>query len=158
MYDLTDMESCKQYFGLLATQHKQLSGFAYGDQDVQNNEVRSWKGRRLWLWPYGAARIEDNLSDNYLQLKEGSLFVGGVPPSGKFADEEAYQEENEGIVKDLISRILRDRANGLLVTRLNGYAFEKVTIQQSSRILGVELRFSFYDATGFEYDETQWEE
>lgn len=157
MYSLTDLESYKTYFELLATQHKQIEGFAYGDQGVQNNEIRVWKGRRLWLWPYGPARVEDNLSDNYLQLKEGSLFIGGRAPSEKYEHEESYQEENEAIVKAIISRMIRDRGEGLLVSRINGYSYEKVTIQNSSKIMGVELRFSFYDPTGFEYDETQWD-
>lgn len=158
MYDLTDLQSYQDYFELLATQHKLIDNFAYGDQDVQNNEIRHWKGRRLWLWPYGPVRVEDNRSDNYMKHKEGSLFVGGVASSAKFSDENDYLKVCERICEDLISRILKDRGEGLLVTILNGYSYERVVLQHSSKIIGVELRFNFYDPTGFEYDETQWEE
>lgn len=157
MYNLTDFQSYQDYFEALATEHKLISSFTYGDQDVQNNEIRTWTGRKLWLWPYGAVRIEDNRSDNYLQRKEGSLFIGGSAGSAKFADEDDYQKVNEQICKDIVSRMLKDRAEALLVTPINGFTYEKLVIQQSSRILGCELRFFFIDPTGFEYDATQWE-
>jgi hypothetical protein len=156
MYDLTDFDSYKEYFELISEEHLQIDGFAYGDQDVQNNEIRTWKGKRLWLWPYGPVRIEDNRSDNYLQRKEGSLFIGGAAPSAKYEDEDVFLNDCEAIVKSLISRILKDLYEQKIVTRLNGYSFERVVLTGSTRMIGCELKFFFYDPSGFEYDESQW--
>lgn len=156
MYDLTDFTSYKRYFETIAQQHVQIDDFKYGDQEVQNNEVRQWGGKRLWLWPYGMVRVEDNLSDNYLQRKEGVLFVGGSAPK-KFDDEDEFVASCEGICKDIISRMIKDRADQILVTRINGYSYEKVVIQQSTRIVGCELRFNFTDPNGFTYDPLKWD-
>src|SRR5687768_14489982 len=103
MYDLTDFESYKTYFEGLANAHTLIDGFMFGDQEVQNNEVRAWRGKKLWLWPYGIVRIEDALSDNYLKRKEGSLFVGGVAPSAKYDDENAWVQACEQICESIVS-------------------------------------------------------
>lgn len=161
MFDLADYQSYQDYFSLLATQHKQIDcpePFLFGDTDVQSNEVKNWKGKKLWLWPYGVVRISDNTSDNYLRRKEGVLFVGGAVESKKFVNEHAHFKICEKIVADIISRMLFDRSENKLVTKLDGWSYQQSElITGSSKLIGCEFRFWFYEPGGFEYNVTQWD-
>lgn len=155
MYDLTDIASYKSYWENLASDHKLITSFTYGDQDVQNAEAITWEGTKLWLWPYGPVRVVDNLGDNYMQQKEGSVFVGGPEPEA-YEDQDTRFNQCETIVKQLISRMLRDRAAGTLITRVNNWTFERSEIDLSTKMIGYQLRFFFDDPTGFEYNENDW--
>lgn len=155
-YDLTDLSNYQTYFDQLATKHKLIDSFSYGDQEEQNQEVITWEGTKLWLWPYGPVRIVDNQADNYMQQKEGSLFIGGPEPE-EYADRDAYFLQCELIAKGIISRMIKDRYEEVLVTRINGWSFDRAESVLSTKMIGVELKFFFDDPTGFEYDENEWE-
>lgn len=157
MFDLTDFQSYQDYFLAIATKHKVIAGnYSFGDQDVVNNQVRTWKGIKLWLWPYGEVKTEENSNDNYLDRVPGSLFIGGAAGTTDFAGEYAFFLQCEQIVKEIRNRMLQDMANGLILTRLNGWSRDKVEIHMSTKMIGCELRFFFHDPTGFEYDDTKW--
>jgi hypothetical protein len=127
----------------------------YGDEEVKGNEVKHWKGRRLWLWPYGPVKVADNRADNYLANKQASMFIGGGAPA-KFAEQDNYFKECEAIVKQIIAKMILDRSLGKIVTRIENFTYDKMEIAGSTKFIGMELKFWFYDPTGFEYDETKW--
>lgn len=155
-YDLTDFQSYQDYFEAIATAHKNIDSFSFGDQDVLNNEISGWNGKKLWLWPYGEVKTEENANDNYLDRVQGSLFVGGAAGSAKFSDEYAYFLACEQIVKEIRNRVLKDMIDGKVITRLNGWARAQVEINMSTKLIGCELRFFYHDPSGFTYDENKW--
>jgi hypothetical protein len=156
-FDLTNVDSYKAYFTAIANKHKQIESFSYGDQDVVNSEIRSWKGRKLWLWPYDSITVEENSNDNYLDKVPGSFFIGGAAGSTKFAVENDYIRDCEQIVKDIRNKMLQDMANQIILTRLNGWSRQPVElVAGATKLIGYELKFFFHDSTGFEYDETKW--
>ncbi len=157
MYDLTDFQSYQDYFTTIAQKHKSINGnYSFGDQDVMNNEVRTWAGTKLWLWPYGEVKTEENSNDNNLDRVSGSLFIGGAAGSTKFADEYSYFLRCEQIVKDIRNKVLFDLNAGTVLTRLSGWTRQQVEINMSTKLIGCELRFFYNDPTGFEYDPNKW--
>lgn len=167
MYDLTDFQSYQDYFRLIAEgnadddiQHHIALGpktFLFGDDDVAVNEGKVWKGKKLWLEPYQPVTITDQLSDNYLAEKKGSLWVGGAPPTQKFQARFDLYKECEVIVKDIIAKMLKDRSEELLITRLTSYKFGMGELTFSAtNLVGCRFDFTFYDPSGFEFDEDKW--
>jgi len=159
MYDLTDFQSYQDYFKAIAESHISLGAgtYLFGDDDVATNEGKVWKGKKLWLEPYQPATIQDQLSDNYLQEKKGSLWIGGAPASQKFQARFDFFKECEIIVKDVISKMLKDRSEELLITRLTSYRFGMGEFNFSAtNMVGCRLDFSFLDPSGFPYDVDKW--
>jgi hypothetical protein len=159
MYDLTDFQSYQDYFKDIATKHVALgaNAFLFGDGDVAINEGKVWKGKKLWLEPYQPVTIADQMSDNYLQQKVGSLWVGGAPVSNKFSERHSFFSECENIVKDIIAKMLKDRGEELLITRLTSYKFGMGELNFSAtELIGCRFDFTFTDPSGFEYDDAKW--
>lgn len=157
-FNLTNYDSYKTYFMGLASSHKSIDGFLYGDRDIAANEGRSWEGLKLWLWPYESVRVQDDRSDNYLKRKQGTLWVGGAAHSASFEDEQNYFRNCEMIVEDIISRILKDANEFLLVTRIQEYSYQQADLLiGSTNYIGCELRFFYLDPTGFIYDNDRWD-
>lgn len=160
MYDLTDFQSYQDYFRAIAQSHIGFvdDGFIFGDDEVTVNEGTVWRNKKLWLEPYQPVTITDQLSDNYLQEKKGSLWVGGSPPSQKFEDKYAFYMECEVIVKDIIARMLQDRYEEKLITRLTSYRFGMGQFNfGASNLVGCRFDFTFHDPSGFEYDTAKWQ-
>lgn len=159
MYDLTDFQSYQDYFKAIAEAHINLGAgtFLFGDDDVAVNEGKVWKGKKLWLEPYQPVTITDQRSDNYLQEKKGSLWVGGPTTSNKFQARFDMFKDCEIIVKDIIAKMLKDRSEELLITQLTSYKFGMGEFTFSaSNMPGCRFDFMFVDPTGFEYDEDKW--
>jgi hypothetical protein len=158
MYELTDFNSYQGYFRLISEQHKGVDGFLFGDDDVAINEGRVWKGKKLWLEPWQPVKISDPLSDNYLKDKKGSLWIGGPVAGLKFQQRLDFYGECESIVEDIISRMLMDRTEELLITRLTSYTYGMGEFMFSStKMLGCRFDFTFQDPSGFSYDESKWD-
>ncbi|HMG90757.1 MAG TPA: hypothetical protein VK589_11880 [Chryseolinea sp.] len=159
MYDLTDFQSYQDYFKAIAESHVALGegSFLFGDDQVAVNEGKVWKGKKLWLEPYQPVTLNDQLSDNYLQEKKGSLWIGGAPPNTKFQARFDFFKDCEVIVTDIISKMLKDRSEELLITRLTSYKFGmgELTFSATSMV-GCRFDFSFQDPSGFAYDEDKW--
>lgn len=158
-YSLTDFDSYQAYFLALATAHKQLGAknFLFGENDVAANEGKAWKGNKLWLEPWQPVRIQDQLSDNYLKEKKGSLWVGGAPASLKFSDRYKQFKDCEIIVEDIISKMLKDRGEELLITRLTSYSYGMAEFSFSATMMvGCRLDFTFLDPEGFAYVADNW--
>jgi len=159
MYDLTDFESYQLYFKTLAELHKDLGAgaFLFGDDGAATNEGKVWKGKRLWLEPYQPVVITDQLSDNYLKEKKGSLWIGGSPANQKFDTRFSYFRACESIVEDIVSRMLQDRSNEKLITRLTTYKYGMGEFEFSATpLIGCRLDFTFNDPNGFEFDADKW--
>lgn len=158
MYNLTDFQSYQDYFKAIAESHVDINSFLFGDDDVAVNKGRSWTGKALWLEPWQPVKITDQLSDNYLQEKKGSIWVGGSPGTDKFQARLDYYETTEVIVKDIIARMLKDRNEELLITRLTSYSYGMGEFTFSStKMIGCRFDFTFQDPSGFEYDESKWQ-
>jgi hypothetical protein len=158
MYLLTDFQSYQDYFEAIANSHIDIEGFMFGDEDIAINKGRAWKGKQLWLEPWQPVKIVDQLSDNYLQEKTGTLWLGGSPPSAKFQDRLDYYGACEAIVKDIIARMLKDRNEELLITRITTYRYGMGEFTFSSTpMVGCRFDFTFHDPSGFEYNENKWQ-
>lgn len=156
-YNLTDFASYQAYFEALATSHVDIDGFLFGDAEVAMNDGRVWKGKKLWLEPWQPVTITDQLSDNYLQQKKGSLWVGGSPQSKLFQARLDFFAECEVIVKSIIAKLLKDRTEELLITRLTSYSFGMGEFTFSAtNMIGCRLDFIFTDPSGFAYDADKW--
>ena len=154
---LTDNDAYENYFRALATQHKEIDGFLYGDEDVQLNATRAWKGIKLWLEEPNRARPVGPNTDNLLKDKRCSLWVGGSPPSSKYADVQAYYNKCEKIVEDIIARVLRDRQNQDLVSEITSYEYGMARYTLSTELVGCRWDFSYLDPTGYPYKEENWQ-
>lgn len=159
MFDfLTDQTAYRTYFQGIATAHVEIDGFLYGDMDVQHNEIRTWKGTKLWLEePNRIKPIGPNI-DNLLKEKRCSLWIGGVPPSAKYSDVHAYYLACEKIVEDIIARVLRDRQNQDLVTEVQSYEYGRADYNLSTEMVGCRWDFSYMDPTGYAYNTLKWED
>jgi hypothetical protein len=159
MFDLTDFQSYQDYFSAIATNHKQINGFLFGDDDIANNAAKSWpsKTKKLWLEPWPPVETIDNQSDNKLLRKKGALWVGGSPPSQTFQAREDHYKACEIIVKDIISKLEKDNTEFNLLIEGASYKFGKATYEVSAtKLLGCRLDFSFLDPSGFPYIEENW--
>lgn len=160
MYDLTDFQSYQDYFKAIAQSHVGFvdDGFIFGDDDATVNEGTRWKNKKLWLEPYQPVTITDQQSDNYLIEKKGSLWVGGAPSSDKFEEKHAFFKECEDIVRDIIAKMLRDRTDEVLITRLTSYKFGMGQFNfGASNLVGCRFDFTFWDPSGFAYDTNKWQ-
>lgn len=157
MINLNDFDSYKAYFETIATEHTDLDGFLFGDSEVQVNEGKSWNGRMLLLEPWLPATIEDQKSDNYLQRKQGSLFIGGVAVSEAFTDEYNYFRDCEVVAKDIISRMLKEVNEGTIITSITTWKIGMgELILGATKITGCRLDFFFLDPSGFPYNAAKW--
>ena len=156
--DLTDFESYKAYFTLLATENKKLGAdkFLFGDVEVGQAQASEWVEKKLWCWPAERSRMEGAESDNFHLNREGSLWVGGPQPE-LFADRDAYYNECEVIMKQIVSRMMFDRANDLIaIDIINSQINRQDMIPAATPFIGCEFTFTFRDFSGFEYDEDHW--
>ncbi len=158
MFDfITDPATYKTYFETIATEHVDIDGFIYGDDDVQKNEIRTWDGIKLWLEdPSRIKPIGPNI-DNLLKEKRCSLWVGGSPPSASFEDIQTFYNQCQTIIEDIISRVLRDRQNQDLVTEVTSYEYGRADYNLSTQMVGCRWDFSYHDPSGYPFNEDKWE-
>lgn len=157
MFDLTDIDSFKAYFSGIADNLIALEGFIFGDDQVALNSAKSWKGIRLWLDPNPSASVQDNLSDNFLQQRQGALWIGGPVIGNSFESRDNLYKQSEAIVKDVISKMLKDKSEFVLLTGFSSYKFGRADYELgSSKMVGCRLEFTYTDPSGFAYDESKW--
>jgi len=157
--NLSDYASYKQYFAKLAREHKELGedNYLFGDEAVGQSESADWVGKKLWAWPADQGKLQDQRSDSLLFVKEGSLWIGGNPSSGAYNDVDAYYASCERVGKQILSRMVRDKGDGLISCDFSSGSVRRSDMHLGSTLfVGCEVSFSFYDPTGFEYDLNQW--
>jgi hypothetical protein len=156
-FNLSNFENYKTYFETVATESVHIAGFMFGDTEIGQKEAASWEGLKLWAWPANKGRITDQLSDNYILGREASLWIGGPCSSELHADEDAYYNNCEVIAKKVISRMIKDKYEGLLSISFSGVQIQRADMYPSStKMIGCEIIFTIHDPDGFEYNEDDW--
>jgi hypothetical protein len=169
---LTNLASYRTYFQAIAASHVAIDGYKWGDKDVVRNDARSgMPARLLWAIPYESARYGDKMSDNVHKTKQARIAYLITPTSKKFDDIEAAYDECEGVIEQIVAKILKDKAGSLttigdppeevwslLVTNVSSWTTKPVQmIFGSTEYIGCELRIDFQDNTNLAYDATKWE-
>jgi hypothetical protein len=157
-FDLTDFLAYKAYWQKIAKEHKLIgeANYIHGELEVGQSEASDWKGKKLWAWPAARGRGNDP-GDNLSLTREGSIWVGGVSDSEKYADEDTFYASCELIMKQILSKINKDQADQLLATQFNSHVVQRSDMDLSgTRFIGCELVFTYMDFDGFEYNEDHW--
>lgn len=163
---LTNLSTYKAYFATIASSHKEVDGFKWGDKDVVRNDNRSdLAARFLWAMPYDGAKYGDQQSDNVIKTKVARVAYMIVPDSELFSDEEAAFNFCEEVLEQIIAKIYRDKSGAMvegawemIATNINSWKTGPVEKKiGSTKYIGWELEMSFQDNTSLEYDATKWE-
>lgn len=162
---LTDLAAYKAYFLALATAHKEIDGFKWGNKEVIMNDNRSdLPARFLWAMPYDNARYEDNRSDNVMKLKVARVAYMIIPDSALFADEEEAFDACEAVIEQILAKILVDKGGAsvagvwtMLVTDISSWTTGPAEkLLGSTKYIGWEMKITFKDNTHLAYDATKW--
>lgn len=157
-FNLSDHTSYKAYFLAIATSNKQLGAnqFLFGDVQVGQSEAADWKGKKLWAWPSVRAPFGGEY-DNLFLRREGSIWLGGPCDSEKFADEDAWYQACENVMKQVVSKIIYDRQQDVISTNFNSYTLQRSDMTLSgTNFIGCELLFNWDDPTDLDYDANDW--
>lgn len=168
---LTNLATYRTYFQGVATAHKQIDGFKWGDKDVIRNDNRSdLASRFLWAMPYDSSRYTDRHSDNVVKAKVARVAYMIVPDSELFADEDAAFDFCEAVIEDILTRLFKDKRGAwvdmgsglgeyqMIATDINSLRTGPVEKKfGSTKYIGWELEITFIDNTNLEYDETKWD-
>lgn len=158
MIILRNLESYKQYFADMAAKHKSIAFYVYDGTEVYQSDIRNEiKYPVLHLEPYDASLINKQ-SDNYLGMKRGALVIAEKPEEhNNFQQVDTIEAKCEQIVIDIISRIKRDREEGLLVTEIQAFKWSTIDPMFVDFTAGVRLEFEFMNPINVMFDETKWE-
>jgi hypothetical protein len=169
---LTNLASYKAYFADIATKHLDIDGFKWGNKDVIRNDNRSdLAAKFLWAMPYDNAKYGDKSSDNVHKTKTARVAYMIIPESEKFSDEDAAFDFCEGVIEQILAKMLVDKRGAMvaagdppvsewnmIVTDINSWSSGPVEHKLgSTRYIGWELKISFSDNTNLAYDATKWE-
>lgn len=162
---LTDLASFRAYFEGLATAHKDIAGFKFGDTDVIRNDNRSDLSENfLWAMPYDNARYTGVHADNILKVKRARVAFMKVRESEKFADVDADFQYCEAIIEQIVAKIFKDKRGELIgndwsmlvanvATMTTGPVEKKIG---STPYIGWELAIDISENANLVYDETKW--
>jgi hypothetical protein len=163
---LTNLATYKAYFADIATKHKEIDGYKWGDKDVIRNDNRSdMPARVLWAVPYDKARYGDRMSDNVNKTKVARVAYLVVPDSEKFSDEDAAFDLCEAVIEQIIAKIYVDKRGAMnagvwemIATDISSWSSSPVEmIIASTKYIGWELQMNFMDNTNLEYDPAKWD-
>lgn len=157
-FNLSDAASYKAYFLAIATSNKLLGAnqYLYGDIEIGQTDAADWHGKKLWAWPAQRARGAGQ-NDNYFLTRDGTIWIGGPCVSEKFSDEDDFYFACEAIMKQILSKLIKDFTDAGMSTNFRGYTLQRSDMQISAtKFIGCELLFSFDDPDDFEFDENDW--
>jgi hypothetical protein len=156
-FTLSDFAKYKAYFEQVAQESVHLAGFLFGDTEIGQQEAADWEGLKLWAWPADRSRLTDNFSDNYILGREATIWIGGPCNSEVHADEDAFYQNCETVMKKVISRLVKDKYDGLLSISFSGNQLNRTTMRLgSTKFIGCEYIFTIHDPDGFEYNDADW--
>lgn len=157
--NLTNFDEAKQYFQDLAGSHVDIASFHYGDQEILQSASRSnLKLPVLWLEPYQPVVVQDNFSDNHLGLVTTTVAIYTKSESEKYEDVDDAYSKCEAIIKDIISKLIKDYNEGEIVISLNGFKYGQAEdLMGATRLIGCRLDISYYRPERFVYDENKWQ-
>jgi hypothetical protein len=162
---LTNLLSYKTYAQALATSHKQITGFKWGDADVVRNDNRSnIDSNFLWALPYEEITYDVIDGDHQLKVKEAVMVYLEARNSELFADEDAQYQACETLAEEVVARIERDMRGydvagnwTQIISRLNSKRLKPVQHKiGSTPYVGFEIRLEFMDNSGMTYDANLW--
>ena len=160
MIILSDFQSLQDYFKAIAEDHKELDTtepYLFGDNDVAQNKVKTWNGKKLWLSVPDIAQLEDLKSDNLLLREPCTMYIGGAAGTVPFQKEYDYYKECKSLMVDVVSHIRKDYDAGNLV-----FDFSSIRMGWAEMMMGAtkftfcRMDFSYKDATGFVYNPLKW--
>jgi hypothetical protein len=167
---ITDLASCKTYFANIATLHKEVDVFKWGDLELiqKNNRsgMKSETGSRvLWAKPYDGAEYQNEASDNVIKNKVFELrYMQPCRETAPQDEKEAAASATEAVIEQIVARLIRDKRGAMVgdewtmvVFRVAGMKTENFEITVgSTHYIGCELQLTFQDNTHLAYDETKW--
>jgi hypothetical protein len=154
---LTDFASYKEYFRLICEGNKQLGPgqYLFGDVEIAQSDAAQWQGKKLWAWPSQRGRMQG--MDNYILDREGTIWVGGAPASEKSDDVDAYYVECEKLMKQIISKMIRDLEEAEIAVVFTTFTVQRADMELSGTdFIGCEMIFTFQDPDDFEYLPDEW--
>jgi hypothetical protein len=170
--NLTNLASYKAYFAAIATAHKEVDGYKYGDKDIIRNDNRSdMPPRVLWCAPYDRAKYGDKLSDNVHKKKVARVAYMKPSDSGSFADEDKVFQECEAVIEQILAKVYLDKKGAnvantedppvlewtMIVTEVNEWVTGPIEmIIGGTKYYGCELEITFSDPTTLVYDASKW--
>jgi len=160
MIDLTNFDEYVSYFSGLAASHTDVSSFFIGEMEHFQNEIKSnLQPRVLWLEPYQPVTVQDAISDNHLGQVNCSMVVYGVAESEAFADSRTEYKNCEAVVKDIMSRMLKDYNEGIIMLRsLQGWTYGQAEdIVGSTRLVGCRFDWNYMRPERLAYNVAKWQ-
>lgn len=151
---LTNISSLKAYFYQIATTHRDIDQMVFGEEEVIRTTNRTAaKPRQLWVEEYEEFDFMDELADNVLLKKTFRITYMKVPASQKFDDIQSGKDDCEKVIKDIIAKLMVDKAAGLLVTTIASWK-GKVGLWDigGTRYCGCQLSIEIMDNTWLVYD------
>jgi hypothetical protein len=162
---LTNLSSYRQYFQNIATKHKQIDGFKWGDLDVVRNDNRSdIPAAFLWAQPYERVPYSDP-GDNVTKQKKARVAFVKVRTSETFSDIDADYDAAEAIMEQIMAKILLDKYGAQvganweqIATSISSWVISPMQYEiGSTKYVGFELEMTFIDNANMEYDATKWD-
>lgn len=155
---LTTISTLKTYFNALAVSHVDIDALKFGDEDVIQNANRSdMSPKTLWVQEYETFNFDDQLIDNIQIRKEIKLLYMKVAASEKFSDLQAAKEECEIVMKQVVAKMLKDKATLVFATQVSNWS-GKVGYWDigSTKYCGCEITMQIRDNAGLVYDAAKW--
>lgn len=163
---LTDLASFRTYFSGIATSHKDIAGFKWGDADVIRNDNRSNMPENfLWAMPYDSVRYNGPHADNILKIKRARIAFMKVRSSEKFEDEETDFQYCASVIEQIVAKMFKDLRGELVdnewtmlvanITTLTTSPVEKKI--GATLYIGCELAIDISENANLAYDATKWD-
>jgi hypothetical protein len=161
---LTDLATCKSYFSNIASLHKQIDTFRWGEKDlIQKNNRSNLGARILWVKPYDGADYQGDGTDNIIKNKVLELRYM-LPIQNNQEAREAAATDTEAVIEQILAKMFRDKRGEIIAGAWTAIVFRVSAIKTdlfeitiaSTLYAGCELQITFQDNTHLAYDETKW--
>src|SRR5688572_3033788 len=107
---LTNLAAYRAYFADIATKHKEVDGYKWGDKDVvKNDNLSDIPARILLATPYDNARYGDRMSDNIHKIKKARVAYLKTATTEAFSDIDTVFDECEAVIEQIIAKIYKDK-------------------------------------------------
>ncbi len=157
---LTDYESTKTYYEGLCQAHKLTDRLIFGDLNEMENAVKaSTKGVSVWLEPWEKTKAGDkNQSNNFLGEKSYTLEFLAKADTDKFTDEHQKYIMLEGIARDFMSKLIKDRNARVICINLTSYEYGRGDdrLFGATKYISCILQVNHFATEDTEYKTANW--
>ncbi len=162
---ISNLQTYEAYWLAIATAHKEVDGFKFGDKQVVQNDSRSdMPVRVLWAVPYERSRYTDRFSDNIIKNKTGKVAYLKPSDSELFDDVHKCVQECEAVMEQVLTRVLKDKRGidvegvwTMVLIDVNGIQGSPIEMMLgSTQYYGWELEIPYMDNTNMAYDADKW--